>query len=259
MNQLHVDTGSPLDGIAVVGISTFVADGRVELIQKIAVGRVKIDSVVSGLHRPFCRPDIISFHTESDSDIGEKVFMRIRSLRSFFRLLHERGLSNWKAVKAHSWLRPFAWIYQAFRYMVKGLKRENAVFKIKIEYEEAMKRKELFDALGVATVAKGPIVYKDGEYVKECGVFTLNADHALHIDITEEFSKKSGLPAGENSGTYVFLYRNEEWRYDKAETFQITIKGINYSFLNAVGTTNNKTLAFYLPDGDIVLFNKSEE
>ncbi|MBR6005784.1 MAG: hypothetical protein IK063_06120 [Clostridia bacterium] len=98
-----------------------------------------------------------------------------------------------------------------------------------------------------------------GEYVTECGVFTLNADHALHIDITEEFSKKSGLPAGENSGTYVFLYRNEEWRYDKAETFQITIKGINYSFLNAVGTTNNKTLAFYLPDGDIVLFNKSEE
>ena len=98
-----------------------------------------------------------------------------------------------------------------------------------------------------------------GEYVTECAMFTLNADHTLHIDITEEFSKKSGLPAGENSGTYVFLYRNEEWRYDKAETFQITIKGVNYSFLNAVGTTNNKTLAFYLPDGDMVSFNKSEK
>ena len=47
------------------------------------------------------------------------------------------------------------------------IKRENAISKLKTEYSEAMKRKEMFDALGVATVAKGPIVYINGEYIKE--------------------------------------------------------------------------------------------
>ncbi len=102
----------------------------------------------------------------SDSDISKNAFSYASTPKAAFRLLQEQGLSNWKAAQKHKCFRPFAWIYQAFRYAVKGLKRERAVSKLKEEFSEAMKRKEMFDALGVATVAKGPIVYKNGEYVK---------------------------------------------------------------------------------------------
>ncbi len=103
----------------------------------------------------------------SDSDISKNAFAVASTPKAAFRLLQKQGLTNWNAAQKHRMLRPFAWIYQGFRYMVKGLKRDKAVAKIKSEYSAAMKRKEMFDALGVTTVAKGSIVYKDGEYVKE--------------------------------------------------------------------------------------------
>ena len=98
-----------------------------------------------------------------------------------------------------------------------------------------------------------------GTYRSEYGTLTFDTHHVLHLDITEDFAKKSGLPAGKRDGTYVFLYRNEEWRYDKAETFRVTINGIHYAFRNEVGTTNSRTLAFILPDGSTVSFEKSEK
>lgn len=103
----------------------------------------------------------------TDSDISKNAFSYASTPKAAFRLLQKQGLSNWKAAQKHKCLRHFAWIYQAFRYVLKGLKREKAVLKLKSEYSEAMKRKEMFNALGVATVAKGPIVYINGEYVKE--------------------------------------------------------------------------------------------
>ncbi len=103
----------------------------------------------------------------TESDISKNAFAVASTPKAAFRLLQNQGLKNWGVAQRYKALRPFAWIYQAFRYANKGLKREKAVSKIKEEYAAAMKRKELFDALGVATVAKGPIVYKDGEYVKE--------------------------------------------------------------------------------------------
>lgn len=98
-----------------------------------------------------------------------------------------------------------------------------------------------------------------GEYIADGSVLIFRADHIIDLDITEEFSKSSGLPVGKSEGTYVFLFHNEEWRYDKAETLRITIGGVNYTFANAVGTTGEKTLAFYLTGGDIVSFDKTEE
>ncbi len=103
----------------------------------------------------------------SDSDISKNAFAVASTPKAAFKLLQKQGLTNWKAAQKYKALRPFAWIYQGFRYAVKGLKREKAISKIKAEYLAAMKRKEMFDALGISTVAKGPIVYKDGEYVKE--------------------------------------------------------------------------------------------
>ena len=103
----------------------------------------------------------------TDSDISKNAFTVASTPRAAFKLLQKQGVKNWKAVQKHRVLRPLAWIYQGFRYAIKGLKRKKAVSKIKTEFEEAKKRKAMFDALGVSTVAKGPIVYKDGEYIKE--------------------------------------------------------------------------------------------
>ena len=103
----------------------------------------------------------------SDSDISKNAFAVASTPKAAFKLLQKRGLTNWNAAQKYKVLKPFAWIYQGLRYVVKGLKREKAVSKIKAEYSEAMKRKEMFDALGVSTITKGSIIYKDGEYVKE--------------------------------------------------------------------------------------------
>lgn len=103
----------------------------------------------------------------SDSDISKNAFVVASTPKAAFKLLQKRGLTNWNAAQKYKILKPFAWIYQGLRYAVKGLKRKKAVSMIKAEYSEAMKRKEMFDALGVSTITKGSIIYKDGEYVKE--------------------------------------------------------------------------------------------
>ena len=104
---------------------------------------------------------------KSDSDISENVFAYVGNLKSWMGLLQKRGLVNWKAAKEHKSLRPFAWIYQLFRYMSRGMKRDHAIPQIIAEYVVARKRKAMFDALGVKTTAKGLVMYKDGKYVKE--------------------------------------------------------------------------------------------
>ena len=38
-----------------------------------------------------------------------------------FRYLQIAGEHNWKAYKAHRWLKPFCWLYQIFRYCRRGL------------------------------------------------------------------------------------------------------------------------------------------
>lgn len=102
-----------------------------------------------------------------DSDVSEFVISRARNPKSTYQLLQKRGEVNWEAVKEHPALKPFAWIYQAGRYLKRGLNRENALREFSAEYAEARKRNEMFDALGVKQTAKGLVVYKDGKYVKE--------------------------------------------------------------------------------------------
>jgi len=103
----------------------------------------------------------------TDKDISENAFAYASNFRAAFKLLKKQGLANWKAAQRHKILQPFAWIYQAFRYASKGLKRERAFSKLKAEYLAGTRRNALFDALGVRTTAKGDIVLKDGKYMKE--------------------------------------------------------------------------------------------
>ena len=103
----------------------------------------------------------------SGDDVSEKAFAYARTPKAWFRLLQKQGEINWKAAREHALLRPFAWIYQLHRYISKGLKRDQAVSKIKNEYKAAKKKMAMFDALGVKTATKGIVMYKDGKYVKE--------------------------------------------------------------------------------------------
>lgn len=103
----------------------------------------------------------------SDEAISENAIAYASTLKMFFSLLQKQGLKNWKAATYYKFLKPFAWIYQAFRYASKGIRREQAIGKLKDEYTAARRRNKLFEALGVKTMAKGNVIYRDGKYIKE--------------------------------------------------------------------------------------------
>lgn len=44
-----------------------------------------------------------------------------------FQILQQRGCYNWKALKRHPWLKPFAWLYQLLRYGRKALRGGAAI------------------------------------------------------------------------------------------------------------------------------------
>ncbi len=102
----------------------------------------------------------------TDEAISTNVFAYMNSLRTMYNLLQKQGLANWNAAKKYKFLRPFAWVYQALRYVSRGLRREQAFSKINSEYLEAKKRNALFKALGVKMKSKGIAVLKEGTYVK---------------------------------------------------------------------------------------------
>ena len=103
----------------------------------------------------------------TDEAISENAIAYASTPKMLFSLLQKQGLKNWKAAKKHKILRPFAWVYQAFRYASKGIGRDQALSKLKEEYIAAKRRNRLFDALGVKTMAKGNVVYRDGKYIRE--------------------------------------------------------------------------------------------
>ena len=103
----------------------------------------------------------------SDEAVSENAIAYASTPKAFFSLLQKRGLENWKAAKKYSFLMPFAWIYQGFRYVSRGIKRDSAVSKLKEEYAAARKRNKMFDALGVKIRTRGLVVYRNGKYVKE--------------------------------------------------------------------------------------------
>lgn len=89
------------------------------------------------------------------------------SVKGAFRMLQQRGLMNWRAAQRHRALRPFAWLYQAGRYLMKGVLRKNTFGKLRSEYRSAKERDKLFDALGVTREDRGRFSYRNGEYTLE--------------------------------------------------------------------------------------------
>ena len=95
-----------------------------------------------------------------------------------------------------------------------------------------------------------------GVFVSESGTLRFNGDgRSIAAEITDDFAAATGLPAGKSEGTYVFLFRNEEWRYDKAETFRIRIGEKNCEFPNMPGQTGENRIVIRA-DGRTVTFTK---
>ncbi len=102
-----------------------------------------------------------------NTSVGENVIYYSNTPTAFFSLLQERGLANWKAAQKHAFLRPFAGIYQLFRYSVKSIGRDGSIEHLKTEYSHAQNRNRMFKKLGVKQVSKGLSVYRDGKYTKK--------------------------------------------------------------------------------------------
>ena len=101
----------------------------------------------------------------------------------------------------------------------------------------------------------------DGVFTSEYGTMTFNGDgESITFDFTPELQEATGLPGGEQSGSYVFLFQHGQWRYDKAERFRITVTDASYDFVNVFTLTDENTIALQSPlnGEETILFKKGE-
>ena len=103
---------------------------------------------------------------ERQSMIGEQFLSNARSLRGALVFLQRRGMMNWGMARRHPVLRPFAWAYQAVRYLRKGLSRNRAFGWLQDEYVLSRTRASLYEALGVTREGEIRTLYRDGTYRK---------------------------------------------------------------------------------------------
>lgn len=94
--------------------------------------------------------DFGNFGRKSEREVKpvETVTMNIHKY-GFFRNLQIAGEYNWKAYHKHKVLRPFAWLYQAFRYLCRGLAVLFRGKQITKEYQSGNKRADFHKRLGI--------------------------------------------------------------------------------------------------------------
>ena len=78
----------------------------------------------------------------------ETVSSNIRRI-GLFRYLQIAGEHNWKAYKKHHWLKPFAWIYQIFRYARLGFRTGRNRKQISGDVHRSKERVKLLEDLGI--------------------------------------------------------------------------------------------------------------
>ena len=101
----------------------------------------------------------------------------------------------------------------------------------------------------------------DGMFSSEYGTMTFNGDgESITFDFTSEFAEATGLPGGEQSGSYAFLFQHGQWRYDKAERFRIAVSDVSYDFINDFTVTDENTIVLQSPlnGEETILFIKGE-
>ena len=87
-----------------------------------------------------------------------------------------------------------------------------------------------------------------GKFVSEYGSMTFNGDgESVIIDFQQELADATGMPAGAAEGQYVFTFQQGMYRYDKADSFKLTIGECSYSFLNIFQETNENRICVLSP------------
>ena len=88
----------------------------------------------------------------------------------------------------------------------------------------------------------------NGVFTSEYGTMTFNGDgESITFDFVPEMAEITGLPDGEQRGSYVFLFQHGQWRYDKAERFRIAVSDTSYDFINVFTVTDENTIAIQSP------------
>ena len=76
-----------------------------------------------------------------------------KDLRTFFRILQYEGCKHWKAAEQFPFLKPFAWLYQLFRYIIKGIRTKNPLAFLRSAAERSKTQEEFLDTLGVRRIS----------------------------------------------------------------------------------------------------------
>ena len=78
----------------------------------------------------------------------ENVSMSVKE-QGFFRFLQSTGRANWQASERHRFLRPFAWLYQLFRFMWRGIKAIFRGEKLRSDISSGNEKSDFYDRLGI--------------------------------------------------------------------------------------------------------------
>lgn len=78
----------------------------------------------------------------------------LKDLGAFFGILQARGCDNWKALERFPILKPFAWLYQLIRYIVRGLGTKDPIGFLRDVTERAKTQDDFLEALGVRRMAE---------------------------------------------------------------------------------------------------------
>lgn len=93
-----------------------------------------------------------------------RIFSKRLSVVEWFKFLQHNGVTHWRLAK-YPVFKPFAWLYQLLRYVLKGLTRKGAVSSFKSVIKEGKKREKLFDSLGAKSNSKGLTVKQDDGFI----------------------------------------------------------------------------------------------
>lgn len=91
----------------------------------------------------------------SETQKSQNTLLAFRGVRQFFSRLQYRGCNNWTLLEKYPWFRPFAWLYQLFRYIYRGLKREHPIRQLLSDIRDSRKNDDLFTRLGIARHGEG--------------------------------------------------------------------------------------------------------
>lgn len=99
-----------------------------------------------------------------------------------------------------------------------------------------------------------------GVFSSEYGTMEFNGDGtSVAFEFSKEFADAAGCPEEKQEGTYAFLFDKKFWRYDKADSFVISVADVSYNFSNVFSETNENEIALFVPDlndGESIVFKK---